>query len=371
MKIESNSFKTLVLYLAIFMSSVVNAQVNVENGIHVSGGSSSEIKISSNIGNSTIATGYNSFASGYASEASGHTSTALGREAKALGAYSGAFGNFVNASANNSFVLGTGFSSTFPLTNSTAGIMMGVNSQQPTLTITAAASAGRTGKIAIGNVPLPNVTAKLHIRSDNGENAGIILEPSNGKQDSAFIRLQDSYHYISVGTDDKMRINAGNHNLHLLANRYCLNTETTFLSNLGDSIFLIQSPEDTRLHSEFITLTGKVGINTKNTTASYALAVDGGIITTKVYIQDVEDWPDHVFEDTYRLMPLNELRLFIAKNKHLPDIPSESKVLAQGYDMDEMQRAMLKKIEELTLYTLQQQEEIETLRKIVEELYGK
>lgn len=59
-----NTIKTLVvLYLFIFWGSAVNAQVGVENGIHVNGGSSSETKVSSNIGYSTTATGYNSFAS--------------------------------------------------------------------------------------------------------------------------------------------------------------------------------------------------------------------------------------------------------------------------------------------------------------------
>ena len=196
----------MVLSMALFFGSVVNAQVGLENGIHVSGGSSSQSKISSNIGNSTTASGYNSFASGYASEASGHTSTALGREAKALGAYSMALGNFVTASANNSFVLGTGFSSTLPLTNSAAGIMMGVNSQQPTLTITAAASANRTGKITIGNVTTP--LAKLHIAGDGVENADILLA-STGTNKS-IIQFRNSDNNITVGSDNVMKFNAPN-----------------------------------------------------------------------------------------------------------------------------------------------------------------
>ena len=196
----------MVLSMALFFGSVVNAQVGLENGIHVSGGSSSQSKISSNIGNSTTASGYNSFASGYASEASGHTSTALGREAKALGAYSMALGNFVTASANNSFVLGTGFSSTLPLTNSAAGIMMGVNSQQPTLTITAAASANRTGKITIGNVTTP--LAKLHIAGDGVENADILLA-STGTNKS-IIHFRNSDNNITVGSDNVMKFNAPN-----------------------------------------------------------------------------------------------------------------------------------------------------------------
>ena len=61
----------------------------------------------------------------------------------------------------------------------------------------------------------------------------------------------------------------------------------------------------------------------------------------------------------------------LTENRHLPDMPSEGEVIGQGYDLNEMQHILLKKIEELTLYTLQQQEEIEALRKTVEELKNK
>ncbi len=120
-----------------------------------------------------------------------------------------------------------------------------------------------------------------------------------------------------------------------------------------------------------IVMNGKVGINRENTTANYTLAVDGGIITTKVFIQDVENWPDYVFDADYKLMSLDDLKVFIGENKHLPEMPSESEIVGRGYDMQEMQQAMMKKIEELTLYTLQQQKEIEALRKTIDELKGK
>lgn len=390
--------------MAIIFLPASNAQAGGENGIHVSGGSSSGTKISSNIGNSTIATGYNSFASGYASEASGHTSTALGREAKALGAYSGAFGNFVKAVANNSFVLGTGFSSTLPLTNSAAGIMMGVNSQQPTLTITAAANATRTGKIAIGNVASPS--AKLHIAGDGVENADILLASTGSNK--SIIQFRNSSNNITVGSDNVMKFNAPNMQFcptgQVVVNGAFKATGNITLSGLagasskvlvvgsngrlssveysaiGDNFGNHTAAQNINLNGKkivngvsglggiFVSTDGKVGINTENTMTAYALAVDGGLITTKVYIQDVENWPDYVFDDTYKLMPLHELRVYVEANRHLPEMPSEREIVGQGYDIEEMQHAMMKKIEELTLYTLQQQEEIEALRKQVDEL---
>lgn len=69
-KTQSRSIRNMVvLSMSLLFGNAVYAQITTENGIHVSGGSSSAQKVSSNIGNTTVATGYNSFASGYASEA--------------------------------------------------------------------------------------------------------------------------------------------------------------------------------------------------------------------------------------------------------------------------------------------------------------
>jgi hypothetical protein len=68
--------------------------------------------------------------------------------------------------------------------------------------------------------------------------------------------------------------------------------------------------------------------------------------------------PDYVFEDDYALMPLEELRSFIDENGHLPGIPSADQVNAEGHDLAGSDMAHLRKIEELTLYTLQQQEQL-------------
>lgn len=402
-----NIIKTiLILFMAIIFLPASNAQAGGENGIHVSGGSSSGTKISSNIGNSTIATGYNSFASGYASEASGHTSTALGREAKALGAYSGAFGNFVKAVANNSFVLGTGFSSTLPLTNSAAGIMMGVNSQQPTLTITAAANATRTGKIAIGNVASPS--AKLHIAGDGVENADILLA-STGSNKSV-IQFRNSTNNITVGSDNVMKFNAPNMQFYptgqVVVNGAFKATGNITLSGLagasskvlvvgsngrlssveysaiGDNFGNHTAEQNINLNGKkivngtsglggiFVSTDGKVGINTENITTAYALAVDGGLITTKVHIQDVNDWQDRVFDADYPLMTLDDVEEYVAEHRHLPGVPSEAEVKAEGFDLTAMTSALLGKVEELTLYTIRQQREIDSLRDLVTVRFG-
>ena len=65
--------------------------------------------------------------------------------------------------------------------------------------------------------------------------------------------------------------------------------------------------------------------------------------------------PDYVFDEDYALRPLAEVQAFIDENSHLPDVPSEAEIKANGVDMTAMQMTLLKKVEELTLYTLEQE----------------
>ncbi len=93
---------------------------------------------------------------------------------------------------------------------------------------------------------------------------------------------------------------------------------------------------------------------------STGLVVEGGSIT--VNGAEVHNIPDYVFDKNYELMPLSTLKYYINKNKHLPEIPSAEDVANNGINMTEMQVSLLKKVEELTLYTLAQQETIEELK---------
>lgn len=73
--------------------------------------------------------------------------------------------------------------------------------------------------------------------------------------------------------------------------------------------------------------------------------------------------PDYVFEPDYSLLPLSEVAAFIEANRHLPDVPSAADVAREGLDMTDMQLTLLKKVEELTLYTLAQEEVIADLQR--------
>lgn len=107
---------------------------------------------------------------------------------------------------------------------------------------------------------------------------------------------------------------------------------------------------------------GRVGIWTTSPANGYALSVNGKIICEELKVQLSESWPDYIFSDSYPLMPLSGVEAFIKANHHLPGIPAASKIEAQGLNIGEMQKMMMEKIEELTLYIIQQQKEIETLK---------
>ncbi len=105
--------------------------------------------------------------------------------------------------------------------------------------------------------------------------------------------------------------------------------------------------------------TGRVGIGTTNPQSE--LAVDGTITCKEVEVT-LNGWADFVFEDEYELPNLKEVKQFIDEHKHLPNIPSEAEVLEKGVGLSSMQVNLLQKVEELTLYVIQLNEENEELR---------
>lgn len=74
------------------------------------------------------------------------------------------------------------------------------------------------------------------------------------------------------------------------------------------------------------------------------------------------DWTDYVFDKDYKLLDLNQVKEYIAKNHHLPDVPSTDDVICDGIDLGSMDATLLKKIEELTLYVLQLRKDNEAMK---------
>ncbi|MEM7084559.1 MAG: hypothetical protein AAF489_00160 [Bacteroidota bacterium] len=121
----------------------------------------------------------------------------------------------------------------------------------------------------------------------------------------------------------------------------------------------------------------KVGINTKNlvnsvggaNTSAYGLYVKGGILTEELRVRT--GWADYVFDSDYTLMPLTEVAKFIATEGHLPNVPSAQQVEEQGIEIGNITRIQQEKIEELTLYIIQLQNQLNELNKKVDDLSKK
>ncbi len=103
-----------------------------------------------------------------------------------------------------------------------------------------------------------------------------------------------------------------------------------------------------------------VGIGTTDT-QGYMLAVAGNVIAEGVKVELQGNWPDFVFEPGFDLKDLEEVKRFIDKNGHLPNIPSAIQVQQEGIDLGSMNAKLLQKIEELTLYLLEQDAKIKHL----------
>ncbi len=116
---------------------------------------------------------------------------------------------------------------------------------------------------------------------------------------------------------------------------------------------------------------GNVGIGTTEPTVK--LAVNGTTKTKKIIVSEQSaEWPDYVFKGNYQLPDLSELELFVQSYQHLPGIPTSDEVRRHGQNLGAIQTKLLQKIEELTLYLIdqhnqlaRQQEEINDLKRLM------
>jgi hypothetical protein len=93
------------------------------------------------------------------------------------------------------------------------------------------------------------------------------------------------------------------------------------------------------------------------------VGVNTMLCAKEIKVQRTSCWPDYVFSKNYKLLPLSEVEQFINQNQHLPNIPSAAEVEANGVNVGEMNALLLQKVEELMLYILDLQKQINELKK--------
>ncbi len=129
--------------------------------------------------------------------------------------------------------------------------------------------------------------------------------------------------------------------------------------------FCIASTNNLTTSNFQVTPAGELLLGTSTLPAGYKLAVKGNMIAEKVVVKLNANWPDYVFKKGYHLRPLDEVEDFIRANSHLPEVPSAAEVEKDGQDLAEMNKVLLKKVEELTLYIIEQDKRISNLEKSV------
>jgi len=145
-------------------------------------------------------------------------------------------------------------------------------------------------------------------------------------------------------------------------------------SGTDTSSGLVIAPYCNKYNGIRITADGNVGIGTPLTSnpQNYKLAVNGFIGAKEVYVENTSTtWPDYVFSNDYNLPSLNDVEKFVNQNKHLPDVPSAAEVAEKGQAVGEMNAVLLKKVEELTLYIIEQNKRMDEQQRKIQELESK
>lgn len=110
---------------------------------------------------------------------------------------------------------------------------------------------------------------------------------------------------------------------------------------------------------------GNVGIGTATPTEK--LSVKGNIRAKEIKVETA-NWPDYVFEPEYKKISLDSLEQFISTHKHLPNIQPAKEIIDNGIALGELNKILVEKIEEMTLYLIEQNKQIKSLQEEVNEL---
>jgi hypothetical protein len=160
--------------------------------------------------------------------------------------------------------------------------------------------------------------------------------------------------YLNNGSGEALALDGTNPYLQF----YQSGVSRSFIQQIGTTLFMGVNGGKLRLDATQIAI-GSV----LNTADDYKLSVTGKIICEELKVKLSGSWPDYVFADNYKLPSLNDLKNFINTNKHLPNIPAAAELEKNGMEVGDMQKRMMEKIEELTLYLLELKSEIDNLKK--------
>ncbi len=227
---------------------------------------------------------------------------------------------------------------------------------------------GDNGSVTIGATDAQTMTF------NTDKSKFVFNKPISGNANLGALKIMSSTGYLDLGAmdDDYVRFKTNMSAYHFDKPLYL---QQTTIRGTGNALMFY-----THTNTLGITiLHDRVGIGTQN--PQYKLDVKGGLYAKYIIADSIlhaeqvvventiraqeliveTTGADFVFADDYQLRPLSEVEAFITENKHLPEIQSAKEMQENGVSVSELQTKLLQKIEELTLYILQQEERIKAL----------
>lgn len=186
-----------------------------------------------------------------------------------------------------------------------------------------------------------------------------------------FVGAASSFYQAATinANGEVLKLNGADPNIGFYQN----GTYKSFIQQNGNDLWIGNNASDIKLtcvddvivdvtNDLLINTGGQVVIGTKNNNAfDYKLTVDGKMICEELKVELIDFWPDYVFEKEYKKLSIPELERYIEKNKHLPNIPSATDVKLNGIELGSMNKLLLEKIEELTLYIIELEKRINVI----------
>ncbi len=206
-----------------------------------------------------------------------------------------------------------------------------------------------------GNVGIGRIAGNYRLELDNSTGG-----------DAAFFK-SGSYAGSIAATDTTIELVTAYGNLFSTpstpAKNLVLVPPTSFIFAPAGSVGIGTHDPTAKLH-----VLGNAMIGSGTPASGYQLSVNGKIISEEIKVQLDGNWPDYVFQKNYTLPTLPDLEKFINLNHHLPNIPAASEVEKDGISLGDMQKRVLEKVEELTLYVIELNKQNEELRNQINEL---
>ncbi|KRD05414.1 hypothetical protein ASE21_20875 [Flavobacterium sp. Root901] len=250
------------------------------------------------------------------------------------------------------------------------GTLINMNNAVGTITAFRGASGAgnRINIIEINSSSAYNSTSALMKSFDNNSNWALKTCIYSGKKYLAVdVPYSNAYHNWGFKFTGWTKSTGEN----MKSVTYQINGAAVNTDVLSDIQDFSSNMNETHQVNNFFVMANNVGIGTIS--PDEKLTVKGKIHTQEVRVDMLGPLvPDYVFENEYKLKTLEEVENYIRENKHLPEVPSAYDIEKNGLMLAEMNMALLKKIEELTLYMIEmkkenekQNQEIKNLKKTV------